>query len=257
MRRWDAVVIDPTLPNKVFTMAEIRQVLASLRQDQTEDCMSHDRRFWPEIMDPNTLDSSVASAMTRPSSIIAWQRLILFRLSCCCGLRSMEIRGLRLNDLDLYSPRPHVRVRSEITKSSQWGPGRSRPVPLWWDSSTLEDLRDWAAYLKRMPGPPEDPRNPYVQYSILSAKQSAKPMGRSTLENRWRQIVKVLPEHRRLSPHKGRHSFCTHALVAGRSLKEVQQAAGHSSLITTQIYLHALESGTDLPDVFPDDEIDW
>ena len=42
----------------------------------------------------------------------------------------------------------------------------------------------------------------------------------------------------RLTIHHGRHSFISHALAGGRTLAEVRDAAGHTSVVTTSVYLH-------------------
>src|SRR3977135_2909808 len=87
-----------------------------------------------------------------PRSANTWLNLILVRLACCCGLRVSEIAGLRISDIRVGPARPHIRIRRGASKG-----GRSRMVPLWWDSGTLADLAKWKAERLRLGGAPGSP----------------------------------------------------------------------------------------------------
>jgi len=54
-----------------------------------------------------------------------------------------------------------------------------------------------------------------------------------------------------LTIHHGRHTFISHALAGGRTLAEVRDAAGHSSVLVTSAYLHvAVEDEGTVGDLF-------
>lgn len=176
------------------------------------------------------------------------QNLIIFRLSCCCGLRRKEIAGLNLNDIITVPPWPALRVRKAITKGQQHKK-KGRRVPLWWDAGTLADLRAWREQF------PLDDTGPFVRG--INAQNAGQRLTVDLVAKRWRTAIKILGPERleQLSIHSGRHSFCSHALFAGRSAAEVRDAAGHTSVAVTNIYLHALESGN-VPDIFNFDKIE-
>jgi site-specific recombinase XerD len=58
-----------------------------------------------------------------------------------------------------------------------------------------------------------------------------------------RRLVKQLGFRKRVSIHTLRHSYATHLLEAGVSLRLIQQFLGHRSLQTTMIYLHLTSLG--------------
>jgi integrase len=152
----------------------------------------------------------------------SWLNLILVRLSCCCGLRVSEIAGLRISDVRVEASRPHIRIRRGASKG-----GRSRIVPLWWDSGTLADLAKWKAERLRL-GATAD------QLFVASQRpgRGLQLPSRHTLRRRFRTACKVLGRERleTLTIHHGRHTFISHALAGHRTLAELRDAAGHANV---------------------------
>jgi integrase len=156
--------------------------------------------------------------------------LALFRLACCCGLRASEIAELRLCDVRTELARPHIRIRNGASKG-----GRPRIVPLWWDAGTLEDL---AACKSERIGVGAGHDEPLL--ASLVPGRAVQPFSRHTLRKRFRTACRVLGTARleTLTIHHGRHTFISHALVGGRTLAEVRDAAGHANVSITSGYLH-------------------
>ena len=172
--------------------------------------------------------------------------LIIFRFSCCVGLRRGEISGLKFTDLVLVGARPCIRIRKDNTKG-RLDKRRSRCVPLTWDAGTLSDIKEWVDWRdKEMGATASDP----VVCGVSKINGTKSLTGR-LLATRWKTAIRCLgPERvRQLSIHCGRHSFCSLSKAAGHSSIEIRDAVGHASEATTNLYLHAVES-ENVPDVF-------
>jgi len=167
--------------------------------------------------------------------------LTIFRLSCCCGLRVSEICGLNCGDLKLQTDRPEIHVRKETAKGK-----KGRYVKIWWDKGTLDDLRIWLGIRLGQGAKANDP------FICGQFGTSGKRLTRDLAAKRWRTAIQVLgPERvKQLHIHCGRHSYISHSLASGRSLPEVQENVGHSSIGSTNAYVHFIESTRNLPDVF-------
>ena len=172
--------------------------------------------------------------------------LALFRLTSCAGLRVSEATGLRLRDVCLDVDRPRIKVPAAVAKGKnvRRSNGRAvkvgsraiaREISLLWDAGTLDDLRAWKEFKQSQGASAGD-------YFLCSQQATAfgRRIDRRNARIRFIKACKVLGDGRaaELTIHCGRHSFVSHALAGGKSLAEVQQAAGHRSVSTTGVYVH-------------------
>jgi len=75
-----------------------------------------------------------------------------------------------------------------------------------------------------------------------------KRLGVQTFKNRLEILIDATSnsviKDKYITPHKLRHSIATHLLEQGAPIESIKQFLGHSSLETTQLYVHLLETIT-------------
>jgi site-specific recombinase XerD len=143
------------------------------------------------------------------------------------GLRLQEALNLQVGDID--SSRMVVHVHR--------GKGaKDRYVPL--PPRTLTVLRRyWATH-----------RHPVWLFPAVGrghkrASSASEPMARPSVHGAMKRVVQELGFRKRVTIHTLRHSYATHLLEAGVSMRLIQQYLGHSSLQATMIYLHLTSLG--------------
>ena len=148
------------------------------------------------------------------SAFISLRNWAFFELLYSSGLRVGEMTQLKVKDLDLASKMVRVKGKG----------GKERIVPF--NESTGEALRE---YLNC---------RPFSREEVFLNSRGTPLTSRGA-----RKILETIVKEaglggKRISPHVFRHSFATHLLGGGAELRMVQEALGHSSLSTTQIYTH-------------------
>ena len=158
----------------------------------------------------------VQAAEDRPD----WQAMVIVALKT--GLRYGELCELRWQDVDLTVGR--IMVRRSYTRGHVTTPknGKPREVPL--SPKTMHLLKRHRG-LKHLKG----------------GLVFCKPDGGRRIHRRADVAIKRIARAaglRSIGWHIMRHSFASHLVMRGRSLKEIQELLGHSDIKQTMRYSH-------------------
>lgn len=178
----------------------------------------------PEVITRKQVLQIVAAARTQRMAVYFWTVYSL-------GLRMQEGLNLQVGDIDAERGMVHVH-RGKGAKD--------RYVPL--PTSTLEMLRQyWATHRhSRLLFPADGRACRIIAKQGKSTAQAA--MSPKAVQGAIKLITTQIDFGKKVSLHTLRHSYATHLLEAGVSLKAIQKYMGHSSLQTTMIYLHLTET---------------
>ncbi len=81
-------------------------------------------------------------------------------------------------------------------------------------------------------------RGPLLPESAFFRSRNKKGISRNAIYERVRMHAREARIHKRVSPHKLRHTFATHLVKRGVSLVTIRDMLGHRMITSTQIYLH-------------------
>lgn len=141
----------------------------------------------------------------------------MLELLYSCGLRVSELTALRLSDL--FFGEGYIRVMGKGSKQ--------RLVPI--GNVARERIMIYMDCRKA-----KDSKNK----DILFLSNRGGALTRVMVFYVIRDAVERAGIDKTVSPHIFRHSFATHLLAGGASIRQVQEMLGHESIETTEIYTH-------------------
>lgn len=162
------------------------------------------RRRLPDA--PKLADVEALLATVSGDDPLAIRNLAILELTYSCGLRSAEVVGLRLADVDFEQEAVHVLGKG----------GKERVVPL-------------------------GERAAHAVADYLHEGRPALATGANDalfISVRGRALDTSVLRRLMPNPHRLRHAYATHLLEGGADLRTIQELLGHASLSTTQIYSH-------------------
>jgi integrase len=149
-----------------------------------------------------------------------------------CGLRVGEATRVRVKDIAGREQPPRLLV------SSGKG-GKQRYVPL--TPAMVEELRAWwrthqnPTFLFPTPGRGWADRTLTLSQAM---HQNTGPMSESCVQSAYRLARAASGVNPSSTTHTLRHSYATHLLEEGVSLRQISTYLGHESLDTTVLYTH-------------------
>lgn len=171
-------------------------------------------RHLPDVLTTEEIDRIIS--VIDPSTPKGRRDSAMLEVLYSCGLRVSELTSLKLSDL--FFGEGYIRITGKGDKQ--------RLVPV---SATARDKIQ--LYLEQR-----------------RSARSGEPI--VFLNNRGAQLTRVMVFtiikraalqagiDKQISPHTFRHSFATHLLEGGASIRQVQEMLGHESILTTEIYTH-------------------
>ena len=175
-------------------------------------------RHLPDVLTTGEIDRIIAAVDgTTPKEI---RDAAMLEVLYSCGLRVSELTSLRIRDL--FFGEGYIRVTGKGDKQ--------RLVPI---SSTARERIHRYLEVRRSARAGEE---------TLFLNNRGSSLTRVMIFTILREAARRAGIEKQISPHTFRHSFATHLLEGGASIRQVQELLGHESILTTEIYTHLDDS---------------
>ena len=142
----------------------------------------------------------------------------MLELMYSCGLRVSELISLKMGDL--FFGEGYIRVMGKGSKQRLVPIGR---VAQEYVMLYLDDRKEKG--------------NTRSEETLFLSNRNSQ-LSRVMVFTIIRQATEAAGITKTVSPHTFRHSFATHLLAGGASIRQVQDLLGHENITTTEIYTH-------------------
>lgn len=143
--------------------------------------------------------------------------IVIIEILFATGVRVCEISNIRMESVDLNSGLLRIMGKG----------GKERYVQIG-EQEILELLKRY--YLQN--------EHAIKQSGYLLVNRYGKRFSEQSIRIMLKKYTRLAGIERNLTPHMFRHSFATYLIEEGVDVSCVQQILGHSSIKTTQIYIH-------------------
>lgn len=154
-------------------------------------------------------------AEPRTDTVLGLRDRAMLTLLYGTGIRATECATMTEADVDLRDAT--VRV---VGKG-----GHERVVPL--NAQVVRALRHY-----------REARGRVAPAAAFFRSRSGRGMSRNAIYERVRKHSEKAKIHKRVSPHRLRHTFATHLVKRGVRLVTIRDLLGHRCISSTQVYLH-------------------
>jgi len=142
----------------------------------------------------------------------------IFTLMYASGLRVSEVISVKIGEIDL---------KQKTIKVTGKG-NKQRILPIYQDAAKFI-----SSYIKSVR---KNISNIETYSSNLFVRKNSKKITRQYVWRKLRERTIQVGINKNVTPHMIRHSFATHLLQGGASIRHVQEFLGHNSIESTQIY---------------------